>query len=141
MPRTSQAALAAFEIIPTAVEVIRRVQPPDELTDEQRVEFRRVVNGMPAEWFSVGNVAMLVQYCRHVVTARRVAEQIEAAISEGHADELERLMRVQDAQSNILNRLMMSLRMTPRAVEPMTVSAKRLKQTESPWRGFGQKRA
>jgi hypothetical protein len=140
MPRTSQSAIATFEVIPSSVEVVRRLQPPDELTDEQRVEFRRVVGGMPAEWFSVGNMAMLVQYCRHVVMARRVGEQIEEVILHGKAEELERLMRVQDVQSNILNRLMISLRMTPRSVEPMTVSAKRLKQTESPWRGFGQKR-
>jgi hypothetical protein len=140
MPRTSQAALAAFEVIPNTVEVIRRVRPPAELTDEQRAEFERVVGQTPAEWFTAGNVAMLVQYCRHVVTARRIAEQIEAAILDGKADELEKLVRAQDAQSKALNQLMTSLRLTPRSVEPRNQSVNRLKQTESPWRGFGQKR-
>jgi hypothetical protein len=143
MPRTSQSALTTLEVVESAsssVEVVRRVRPPDELTHEQRVEFLRVVGEMPAEWFTTGNTAMLVQYCRHVVTARRIAELIEAAISEGKAEELDKLVRAQDAQSKMLNTLMTSLRMTPRAVAPSTVSQKRMQQIDSPWRGFGQKR-
>ena len=141
MPRTSQAALAAVEIVGNRVEVIRRVRPPVELTEEQRAEFERIVGGMPAEWFSTGNVALMVQYCRHVVTARRIAEQVEVAILAGDADVLDKLLRAQNATSLVIVKLMTSLRMTPQAIEPKNVSLKRLDKTESPWRGFGQKRA
>lgn len=139
MPRTSQAAIATLEVV-SDVEIIRRVRPPDELTDEQRAEFMRVVGEMPAEWFSSGNRALLTQYARHVVTARRLAEQIESAISEGQADEVERLIKAQATESRMIYTLMTALRLTPQAVEPKNVSLKRLQQTESPWRGFGKKR-
>lgn len=141
MPRTSQAALAAVEIVGNRVEVVRRVRPPVELTEEQRVEFERVVGGMPAEWFSVGNVALLTQYCRHVVTARRVAEQVEAAILDGNADQLDKLFRAQAVESRTIAKLMTSLRMTPQAVEPRNTSKKHLNKTDSPWSGFGKARA
>ena len=105
MPRTSDDSRAALEIVGGTVEVFRRLRTPAELTDEQRIEFERVVGEMPAEWFTTGNTAMLVQYCRHVVTARRIAELIEAAISEGEAEELDKLAST-GVQSTMLNTLM-----------------------------------
>lgn len=142
MARSSQDAAAALEIVrhsPT-VEVIRRLRIPEGLTDDQRAEFQRLINEMPAEWFTPGNTAMLTQYCRHVVTARRIAELIEAAISNGEVDELDKLVRAQVSESRIIHLLMTALRLTPQAVAPSTVSQRRLQQIESPWSGFGKKR-
>src|SRR5215475_802359 len=100
MPRLSQTAIATLELVDeTGVEVVRRLRAPDELTAEQSIEFNRVVSMMPAEWFSPGNIGALVQYCRHVIAARRIAEMIEAAALAGDGEAVERLLKAQIAES------------------------------------------
>jgi hypothetical protein len=47
------------------------------LTQEQAEEWRAVVGTKPADWFTRDNQAMMVDYCRHIVLGRRIAEQID----------------------------------------------------------------
>lgn len=141
MPRISEAAVKTMELVrENPVEIIRRVAPPLELNAEQREEFVRVVNSMPAEWFVAANTAMLAQYCRHVVMARRIAEAIDGAMSEGDATKVETLLRAQARESKMISQMMTSLRMTPQAIEPRGISARKMQQTDSPWSGFGKQR-
>jgi hypothetical protein len=69
-----------------------RPEPPSDLTDDQAAEWRAVVERMPADWFPRETYGLLSQYCRHVVTARRIARQAFAAaapgLSVGHRDAL-----------------------------------------------------
>jgi hypothetical protein len=51
------------------------------LTDEQATEWWAVVNRLPADWFPRETHALLIQYCRHVVSARRVAQLLTQAES------------------------------------------------------------
>lgn len=73
MPRKSAAALATVTNIPG-----QRAQPPDELTEEQAAEWRAVVVSKPSEWFDRAAQPLLVDYCRHVTIARRIAEQVDS---------------------------------------------------------------
>ena len=74
--RASGAELTVPKVDP--IEVIERPDAPYDLTDEQAEEWWAVVNRLPAEWFPRETHALLAQYCRHVVAARRVAELIDA---------------------------------------------------------------
>jgi len=62
-----------------SITAIERPSPPDGLTDEQSIEWRAVVDRMPGEWFPPETHGMLAQFCRHVVSARHVAELTEMA--------------------------------------------------------------
>ena len=75
--RTSAEALSV--IGPSGIETYRRPDAPDELTSEQAAEWHAVVNRMPADWFPRETHAMLVQYCRLLIRARRLAQLIDAA--------------------------------------------------------------
>ena len=143
MPRISEIGRQTLEIVnemqarKNRIEVVERLRPPDgELTGEQRAEFERVVACVPAEWFAPGNVVALVQYCRHVVAARRIGEAIELALSEGRGEALDGLLKAQTRETRMLLQAMTALRLTPRAVEPRSVSVKRLAQAPSPWAGW-----
>jgi hypothetical protein len=46
-----------------------RPEPPEDLTEEQAVEWRAVVDRLPTDWFSRETHGLLSQYVRHVVTA------------------------------------------------------------------------
>lgn len=57
---------------------VPRVPLPPELLAEEAEVYVQVVNNEAAEWFSPANQPLLVQYCRHVVTARRLSEILES---------------------------------------------------------------
>ena len=72
MPRASAAALAV--VGPNGIEaVLRRPEPPSELTEEQAHEWRVIVNRMSPDWFPRETHGLLVEYCRLIVDARRVS--------------------------------------------------------------------
>src|SRR5262245_2246622 len=103
MPRTSESARHTLAIVGNDVEVFERIRAPKgELTAEELVEVKRVVNCTPGDWFTPVNTAALVQYSRHVIAARRVAEAIEAAVRDGRFEELDMLLQVQARESKIL---------------------------------------
>jgi hypothetical protein len=60
---------------------IPRVQPPEELAPEEAEEWRAVTNRMPSDYFGREHYAALVQKCRHVVAARRIAQLIEQQLA------------------------------------------------------------
>jgi hypothetical protein len=121
------------------VEVMRRVRVPNVLTDEQAAEFRFAVDSMPAEWFCPGNTALLCQYARHVVMAKRIAQLIEkAALDPDGAKQLKELILAQERETSIICRLMTLLRLTPQSVQPSRSSARLTHQAESPWSGLKQ---
>lgn len=40
-----------------------RIQPPEHLSDDQRVIWREIVGSLPADWFRPGDVPLLAAYC------------------------------------------------------------------------------
>src|SRR5262245_54728156 len=119
MPRQSQAALQSWSQVKgvTPLEVVPRLRPPAELTDEQRAEFLRVVGVLPADWFAPAHVALLVQYCRHVVMARKVGQLIDILLLEkGNPVEIDALVKRQESETRTIQKLMTGLRMTPQSI-------------------------
>jgi hypothetical protein len=98
--RGRKSAAALTVISSSGVETVRRPEPPTELTDEQADEWRAVVMRLPADWFPRETHALLTQYCRHVVAARRVAQLIEGAegAAEFDVETYERLLRMQEKE-------------------------------------------
>ena len=101
---------------PDNVIEIPRQPPPDVLTDEQAFEWRDVVDRMPADWFPRETHAMLIQYCRHVVSARRVAEMLDGFAPEkdtpGWLEDYDRLLRMQEREGRALSALATRMRLS-----------------------------
>jgi hypothetical protein len=120
------------------LETIKRIRAPTELTGEQKKEFCRVVDTLPADWFIPAHIAGLVQYCRHVVMARRVAKLIDDYMSRPDFDPMKvvELVKRQECESRAITKLMTMLRITPQSVALSRESPKRLRQeAQTPWSG------
>lgn len=118
---------------PAGVETVRRPSPPPELTGEQAEEWRAVVNRLPADWFPRETHAMLAQYCRHVITARRVAQLVAAAEAAESFDleEYDRLGKMAERESRIIASLATKMRVSQQTqYDPRR---KRGTQTKRPW--------
>lgn len=112
--RGRKSAASLTVITPEGVETNRRPLPPAELNDEQAVEWTAVVNRLSADWFPRESHSMLALYCRHVVSARRVAQLIEAAEAEESLDleRYDRLLKMQERESRAISSLATRMRMS-----------------------------
>src|SRR5688572_13104542 len=95
----SAAAMQLAQVSP--VETVARQRPPHELTDEEVEVWAAVVEDQPADWFTPSTVPLLAAYCRHVVSARRVAELIEKATGDPELSivDYDRLLKMQRGES------------------------------------------
>jgi hypothetical protein len=98
----------------TGISAIERSEAPTGLTDEQAIEWRSVVNRMPAEWFPRETHALLIQFCRHVVSARRIAELIENLFSSDDfsLETFDQLLRMQERESRVMSSLATKMRLS-----------------------------
>lgn len=116
-----------------AVEAVQRPDAPYDLTDEQSEEWWAVVNRLPADWFPRETHALLAQYCRHVIAARRVSQLVAACEAEADLDlaRYDALLRMQEREGRALSSLATRLRITQQA----TVSPKARKpgMVRKPW--------
>jgi hypothetical protein len=110
--RVSAAALTV--IGPGGIETVRRPEPPIELTDDQAEEWRAIVNRMPADWFTRETVPLLVQYCRTIVRARRLAQLLNNTEKSEELDvkEYRDLLRSEAEQSGVLMSLATKMRIS-----------------------------
>ncbi len=72
---------------------------------------------LPADWFPRENHAILEQYCRHVVSTRRISDLIEHLLSnnddmEFMIGEFDRLLRMQERESRAMSSLATRIRIT-----------------------------
>jgi hypothetical protein len=128
--RVSADALAVQT--PEQVEKIQRPDAPYDLTDEQTEEWWAVVNRLPADWFPRETHAILSQYCRHVVAARRLAQLVAAEeAGELDLDRYDQLLRMQEREGRALSSLATRLRITQQAT--LSAKAKKPTQVRKPW--------
>lgn len=117
--RGKQSAAAMSVVRSAGISAIDRPVPPDELTCDQANEWRSVVSRMPADWFPRETHAMLIQYCRHVVTARHVAEMIEDFRVDDSSDQTietyNKLLIMQEREGRAMSALATRMRMSQQA--------------------------
>ena len=115
------------------IETIDRADAPYDLTDEQSAEWWAVVNRMPADWFPRETHAILGQYCRHVVAARRVAQLVGAIEGQESLDieEYDRLLKMQEREGRAMTSIATKLRITQQATHGR--SKKKSQAAHAPW--------
>ena len=98
----------------TVVETTPRPAPPEELSNEEVEEWRAVVDRLPADWFARETHALLIQYCRHVVTARRIRQLIAKLEAEEDfaLKDWEAALKMQQRESAILASLATKMRIS-----------------------------
>ena len=92
-----------------------RPQPPSELTKDQREVWDRTVANEGADTFKTAALQQLLkEYCRHVVTATKLAGMIEAmeAVQVNDLGDYDRLLKMRDRETKALADKATKLRLT-----------------------------
>ena len=115
MRKRGRQSAAALAISAATIEAYARQPLPPELTGEEAETYLGIVNSHPAEWFEPACVPLLVQYCRHVVQARRIAEVLERVVGQRETQMgfYAELLKQARAESHVLATLATKLRLTP----------------------------
>lgn len=131
-PRSTQ-SLAVVDAAGAGLSRVERPRAPSELTAEQAAEWRAVVDRMPAEWFGRETHAMLAQYCRHAVAARRVAQLIADAETGDDFDveQYDRLLKMQEREGRAMSSLATRMRFSQQSAYDK--SKKRQNAAPRPW--------
>ncbi|MDF0599917.1 hypothetical protein P1J78_04150 [Psychromarinibacter sp. C21-152] len=136
MEQRGRKSASSVEVVKLdSVERVKRPAAPDELTPEQKSIWAGIVDALPADWFSADNLPLLVQYVRHIVTARRAAQLIDAAEAEDplDLDTLDRLYRMQDREGRAIASLATKMRITQQALTNHRGNKKRRPAQLRPW--------
>lgn len=80
---------ASLRIVQTNQSVaISPPSPPNELSKEQKLEWERIVQRLPHDWFPEESWPLLMAYCRHITNMRHIAKMIQV-IQSGDEDDAE----------------------------------------------------
>jgi hypothetical protein len=99
-------------------EIVQRPDAPYDLTGEESEEWRAIVQTMPADHFMRGNYPLLAQLCRHIVSARRVAQLVDQTAKQTDLDRKEfgALLQLQATETTVITRLLRAMRLTQQSV-------------------------
>lgn len=133
------AASLAVALAPT-VTAAERLLPPAHITDAERSVWVEVVNDQPAEAFSATHAPLLELYCRHVVNARVIADELSHFERAWLADDeglkrYDRLLAMNEREGRAASSLATRLRITRQAVEHPATVGRTLAQPKNrkPW--------
>jgi phage terminase small subunit len=120
----------------------RRPSPPAGLTEAEQAVWRDVVGSLPAGWFAKAAWPLLVAYCRHVVRAEILAQQVTAfrmewLAADGGLQRFDALLKMAERETRALTACARSLRFTPqsqmRATAAGSAAARVNPEGKRPW--------
>lgn len=137
MPRKSSAALAVRAVAgPLEIE---RLRAPAHISEAERAIWMDVVNDQPADAFTVTHSPLLELYCRHIVQARILADELANFDRAWMADDdglkrYDRLLAMAERESRAASSLATRLRITRQSIDQQTVARAIVKDVKrKPW--------
>ena len=123
--RKSAAQLAVSRVAPALRE--SRLPAPTHLSDAEREIWLEVVNDQPASAFTPTHRPLLELYCRHIVQARILADEIMNFDRAWLADDdglkrYDTLLKMQEREGRAASSLATRLRITRQAVDQQTIA-------------------
>lgn len=127
--------------IATSINSVQRLVAPRHMSDAEQAIWCEVVNDQPATAFTPTHGPLLELYCRHIVHARILADELTNFDRAWMADDdglkrYDRLLAMSERESRAASSLATRLRITRQAVEhPNTVGISLANQSKSrkPW--------
>jgi phage terminase small subunit len=114
----------------------QRADAPYDLDDEAAIEWRRIVNCMPANHFIPANYHMLTLLCQHIVESRRQGRLIRnyCNIKDREAVKVYlEIVKQKTVTDTMIHKLSRSMRITQQSTfNPIAVKLKRVAEQQTP---------
>ena len=140
MAKRGRASGASLSVAPVAISS-NRLSAPAHMSDAEQAVWLEVVNDQPSDAFTITHAPLLELYCRHIVQARIIADELLNFERSWLADDdglrrYDRLLAMQEREGRAASSLATRLRITKHAVEhPRTTMRAIANQSKSrkPW--------
>ena len=123
-----------------AIGVSERLAPPLHITEAERSVWLQAVNDQPAEAFTQVHAPLLELYCRHIVQARILADELAQFERAWMADDeglkrYDRLLAMSEREGRAASSLATRLRITRQALHQVTAARQVVNapKTAKPW--------
>lgn len=141
MAQRGRKSIASTEVLAFApVGAAQRLEAPAHISDAERALWVELVNDQPASAFTPTHGPLLEQYCRHVVQARVLADEILNFDRAWLADDAglrryDRLLAMAEREGRAASSLATRLRITRQAIDQQTVARSLVNKPKSrkPW--------
>lgn len=141
MAQRGRKSAASMEVALASSSEQQRLVASPTMTDAEQTVWIEVVNDQPASSFTPTHRPMLEMYCRHVINARIVADELTHFDRAWLADDdglkrYDKLLAIHERESRAASSLATRLRITRQAVDhPTTVGRAIAGQTKTrkPW--------
>lgn len=140
MMQRGRKSAESLAITSRAVTESRRLTAPAHISDAERAVWLEVVNDQPASAFTVTHAPLLELYCRHVVNARVIADELANFDRAWLADDdglkrYDRLLAMNEREGRAASSLATRLRITRQAVDQQTIARAIVNEPKSrkPW--------
>lgn len=133
MEQNGRKSAKSLEVVAPVSRMPRPIAPT-ELSEEQAREWSLVVERLPADWFPAETHGLLAQYCRHIVSARRVAQLI-ASLESGEDFSIaayDKLLAMQEREGRAMSSLATRMRISQQSTFDKE-KRKPLKMRKPPW--------
>ncbi|AMM23175.1 hypothetical protein [Variovorax sp. PAMC 28711] len=129
MAQRGRKSAASMEVAGVAAPIsfVKRLAPAVHISDAERTVWLEMVNDQPAEAFTATHAPLLELYCRHVVQARVIADELANFDRAWMADDeglkrYDRLLGMAERESRAASSLATRLRITRQAIDQQTVA-------------------
>jgi hypothetical protein len=101
---------------------VRRPDPPEELSDNEKETWKAVTATKPPDWWRPDTYPLLISYCKHVQNVKHVDLLIETFNFDGIKNDfdlwpcLDKLLRARDRESRAFVNLARSMRLSQQAM-------------------------
>ena len=139
MTKRGRKSAAALEIASVQT-LARRPEPPLSLNERATDEWYRVVNRMPADWFTDETLSLLQAYCEHVAEGEAIQLMIEKVRPHAMKDDesykrYRDLLRDKELQTRAALSCATKMRMTHQSsyTDKSSATAKSKSVSRKPW--------
>jgi hypothetical protein len=137
--RKSAASASVTTLAPT-ITATQRLAPPVHISDAERALWMQVVNDQPASAFTPTHSPMMEMYCRHVVQARILADEVVNFERAWLADDdglsrFDKLLKMAERETRAASSMATRLRITRQAIDQQTVARSQINAPKGlkPW--------
>lgn len=123
MKKPGRKSAAEMAVAPVQIDAARQRPPaPEELTEDQRELWKKVVSSLPAGWIKQEHHPILCDYCRHAIRARDLAARVDSTdisqvgmLSGPGLDTFDKLRRAAEQEGRAMLACARTLRITHQA--------------------------
>lgn len=111
----------------------QRPAPLPGLSAAQKTIWKRIVDGLPPDWFRPETLDLLAEYCEQITASRKISKMIDKLPNKDSVDELEKLIRLKEKTARVMATLATKMRISQQSTYDREKVKDNSPPADNPW--------